>query len=108
MLNRDDILAAVDLPRESVAVPEWGGTVMVKTLTGRERDRFELSCQGATRDNIRATLAALACCDENGVPLFTPADIPALGEKSAAALDRIFDVAARLNRIGAPEVEKKD
>ena len=42
-LNREAILAAEDLPRELVEVPEWGGAVYVRALTGAERDQFEAS-----------------------------------------------------------------
>ncbi len=43
MLSRDQILGASDLPTETVDVPEWGGQVIVRSMTGAERDRFELS-----------------------------------------------------------------
>ena len=41
ILNKAAILAAEDLKTETVAVPEWGGEVRVRTLTGTERDAFE-------------------------------------------------------------------
>ena len=60
-LSREDILKAEDLPTEEVPVPEWGGSVLVRGLTGRERDLFETSMmvrQGAQfipdAKNIRA------------------------------------------------------
>ena len=42
-LTRDEILGADDLKTESVKVPEWGGTVLVRELTGAERDEWEAS-----------------------------------------------------------------
>ena len=41
ILTRDQILQANDLVTETVEVPEWGGSVFVKSLTGVERDQFE-------------------------------------------------------------------
>ena len=41
LLSRDDILNADDLTIETVAVPEWGGEVNVKTLTGAEKDKWQ-------------------------------------------------------------------
>ena len=38
---RESIIAANDLKRESVEVPEWGVTVYVRTMTGEERDQYE-------------------------------------------------------------------
>jgi len=101
MLSREAILQADDLPREAVAVPEWGGELYVRTLTGTERDRLEASLQGkkdrVDLENVRARFAVLTICDEQGTRLFTHADISKLGKKSAAALDRVFAVAQRLN-----------
>jgi len=44
--------------------------------------------------------------DENGKRLFRYADVEALGQKSAAALDRIFDVAMSLSGMRDEEVEE--
>lgn len=106
MLTRDQILAADDLKRQAVAVPEWGGDVYVRMLTGGERDAFEVSAELKDRKNIRAKLLSLTVCDEAGVRLFTDADILALTGKSAAALERLFEAAMKLNRIGAKDVEE--
>ena len=110
MLTREAILGADDLPREKVDVPEWGGAVYVRTMTGAERDKYEAELL-ATEDktarlvNIRARLAGLTVCDEAGKRVFADGDIEALGAKSAAALDRIFPVAMRLNGLSATDVE---
>ena len=111
MLNRDTILKADDLPRELVEVPEWGdGGVWVRTLKGCERDSFEQSLVGKKQkmslENVRARFAVLTICDESGTRLFTDADAKALGDKSAAALDRVFAVAQRLNGFSSDDVEE--
>jgi hypothetical protein len=110
---RDDILAADDLPREPLVVPEWSGkTVFIRTLSGTERDAFEASNvkqKGRTaefsRANLRARLAVLVVCDSEGKRIFGDDDASALGRKSGAALDRIFDVANRLNRLSEQAAE---
>ena len=38
LLSKSAILCANDLQTEDVDVPEWGGTVRVRSFTGRERD----------------------------------------------------------------------
>ena len=43
LLSRDEILAASDLTKELVEVPEWGGSVYVRAMTGTERDSYEES-----------------------------------------------------------------
>lgn len=112
-LNRDDILKADDIGRELVPVPEWGGDVYVKGMTGAERDKFEASIveqrgkkQNLNMTNIRAKLASLTICDEQGKRLFTEADIAKLSEKSASALQRVFAIAQRLSGIGDADVEE--
>jgi hypothetical protein len=113
MLNRDDILKAQDLKTEIVPVPEWGGDVIVRGMTGAERDKFEASIvqtKGKDRTlnmtNIRAKLAGLTVCDEQGKRLFTEADIVQLAGKSAAVLQRIFMVAQKLSGIGEQDVKE--
>ena len=110
MLNRDLILSSDDLPKELVQVPEWSGEVWVKTLSGTERDAFEQSMVSKKKDkpnmeNVRARFAVLTICDEQGVRLFAHSDAAALGKKSAAALDRVFAVAQRLNGFSQEDAE---
>jgi hypothetical protein len=44
--------------------------------------------------------------DDQGKRIFTDEDIEALGNKNAAPLDRICDVARRLSGMGRAEKEK--
>jgi hypothetical protein len=107
ILSKDAILAADDLPRETVSVPEWGGEVLVRTMSGTDRDAFEASLleKDGRMENVRARLVALTLCDPQGDRLFDDSEIAALGRKSARALDRVFAVAQRLNGIGVEQVD---
>ena len=117
ILTRDQILGAEDLKRELVEVPEWGGSVFVRAMMGTERDSYEESVlqisqngKGVTAKPILAAMRAKLCArcivDESGARLFTDEDVDALGTKSAAALDRVFAVAQRLNAIGDKDLEE--
>lgn len=113
LLSRDQLLAATTLPRETVPVPELGGEVCVRGLTGAERDQFEqemLATRGKKTSmnlaNIRARLVTLAAVDEAGARLFTPADVEALGLVRADVLDRLFAVAQRLSGLRDNDVEE--
>ena len=107
ILSRDAILGAQDVVTEVVDIPEWGGQVYVRGLTGTERDRFESSITDQSDPkrakvnlrNFRAKLVVLSTYDADGNRLFAEADLLALGQKSAAALQRIFKVAQRLSGI---------
>ena len=108
ILSKSEILEADDLPRELVEVPEWGGALYVRTMTGSERDAFEAAILGKNNagfKNIRARLTALTTTDEAGNRLFEEGEVDALGKKSAAALDRVFSVAQRLNSMTQQDVE---
>ena len=113
ILTREQILQADDLKRETVAVPEWGGEVMVRCLTGAERDEFEtalIEFRGKNYNirlaNARARLTSLSVIDEDGQRLFSEADVVSLGQKSAAALDQVFDVAQRLSGLKPKDMEE--
>ena len=107
ILSKDAILAADDLPRETVNVPEWGGEVLVRSMSGTDRDAFEASLieKDGRMENVRARLVALTLCDAQGDRLFDDSEIVTLGRKSARALDRVFSVAQRLNGIGVEQVD---
>ena len=111
LLSKESILAAQDTATDVVAVPEWGGAVRVRGLTGVERDAFESAVvQRNGKDvrtntrNIRARMVVLSVIDEAGARMFSFHDIEALGEKSARALDRIFAVAMRLSGLRDEDV----
>ncbi len=109
LLTKDQILAQDDLKSEIVSVPEWGGEVKVCTMSGFARDRFEAGITGknggTNMSNIRAKLAAATITDEAGKLLFDEADIIKLGNKSCAALDRVFEAAQRINLISNSDVD---
>ena len=111
-LTRDAILSVSDLATESVPVPEWGGDVLVKTLTGAERDAFEQACENAKKGKsialkeLKARLVAMAVCDERGAALFTAKDIPDLNKKNSKAIDRLFKAAQRLSGLSNDDVEQ--
>lgn len=113
VLSRDAILGASDIKTRTVSVPEWGGEVLVGTMSGEARDSWEQSLirKVGTKSepnliNIRARLVASTVVDEEGKRLFSEADVEALGRKSAAALERVCKVAQALNGLGDSELEE--
>ena len=112
-LTKDQILEANDLQSESVTVPEWGGDVLVRTMTGADRDAFEASMITTLPDgtrkpnmaNMRAKLVALTVVDEAGNRVFDVTDVDRLALKSASALERVFAAAQRINGLGAQAEE---
>ncbi|ARK96168.1 hypothetical protein [Burkholderia pseudomallei] len=112
ILNRAAILAANDLATVTVDVSEWGGAVIIRSMTGAQRDAYETSLM--TKDasgrytidteNMRAKLVIFTAVDETGTPLFTLDDLPALASKNAAVIERMFVAAQRINGLSKDAV----
>src|ERR1051326_4804058 len=112
LLTRDDILAVQDRANEVVDVPEWGGSVTVRALSGTERDRYQngmlksgrndrggIEIPAVDADTMHATLVSLSIVDSEGKRMFADKDVLTLGDKSGAALDRVYNVALRLSGL---------
>jgi len=116
-LTRDQILSKRTLHLERVPVPEWAenGTseVCVRRFSARTKQHLgELLAAASKRgeqlpNNWYATVCALAMCDETGQRIFTdPKDVQELGEDDADVLERVYQVAARLNGLTADAAEE--
>lgn len=99
-LSKEQILSASDLPREKVSVPEWGGDVFVRVMTGTERDKLISNC-----DSYR--LLSITLCDEEGKRLFTDTDVEALSAKSFKVIDNLVQVALRINKLAPDDREQE-
>lgn len=114
VLTRDEIFAADDQKVEAVYVAEWGGEVLVRSLTGSERDNYEQSIieqrkGGDVRyrfDNARAKLCVLSVVDETGKRLFSHDDIPKFGSKNSNAVQKVFNKARELSGLSEEDIEE--
>jgi hypothetical protein len=111
-LTREQLLAKQELKVEKVKLSV--GDIYVRQMTGREKNRFELTLGHweddvqsqagqkyvRTLEDFRAKLAVHTVSDKAGVLLFKPDDWSALSENMGAAdLERIADAAQKLNAI---------
>jgi hypothetical protein len=113
ILNKDQIRAKKDLVVEEVYISQWEDSVLVRSITSKERDLFEeqsVQRRGKSYEanvkNIRARLVALVVVDEQGNRIFADEDISWLGDKNAAALDTIWTVARRLAAFSKEDVDE--
>ena len=126
ILTREDIIGYKTLKREKVVIPEIkeGAVVFISEMTAADRDEFEyetfikgnpdvgigIDTKDKTKmlspmKNIRAALVAKTAVDENGKRLFTSKDVEALGKIAAKPIDRMFEVAQRLNGMKKEDLE---
>ena len=114
VLSKEAILSATDAVVQSVEVPEWGGGVFLRVMSGTELDAFETVTRGNGNGsppnlmNLRARLAAVTLCDAKGLRLFTDQDAVELGRKNGVVLDRIFDASYALNKMGQVGIERAE
>lgn len=102
-LTKEQIFSADDRRYEVVDIPEWGGKLRLKSITGVERDAYEkksLIRKGDQQEvnimNLRARLVVMCAVDEHGAPVFGPNDVMTLSSKGAAPLARAFEACQRL------------
>ncbi len=114
-ISRDALKAAADapLPRETVHVPELGGTVTLQGMGGRQRDAWERSLvvgKGRRRDvntdNIRARLVCQCALADDGSRLLTDEDAEWLGKLRVDVLNRLYSAAQKLCGVTDEDVEE--
>ena len=102
MLSREELLSKRPKP---VEVSLSGGTsVFVRSFDGLEREQFEQQCRGYSEDptqySIRALLTVYCVCTQDGIRLFTDADLPEVSKMDWVVLDAIYNQAAEFNKLG--------
>lgn len=92
--------------KKIVEIPEMGGSVIVQSMTARERGAYELQfIDKAGNHNPRMAaksrelMTIASCVDEQGNKLFTPEDVEMLSGWDQIVLDRIYLAANELREV---------
>jgi len=106
LLTREQIKGVNDTTLTEVEVPEWGGSVFVRSLSGGDvaklRDRF-----AKTKEDDKFALMLVACvCSEDGAQLFDESDIGWLREKNMRVLLSLVNECNAANGFDDDETEK--
>lgn len=111
LLDKAAILAAQDVHYEIIPVPEWGGDVRIRSITGRDRADLERWFQKSVEDKsgmnqaeLLAFMVSLCCVNQDGSRMFDNSE-EVLG-KSITAIELIGAAAMKLNAVGTKEVDK--
>jgi hypothetical protein len=114
-LSREQILSNTRVKTEKIDVPELGGEVFLRVMTGTERDEFDKlgydpstgKANGYNVTNYRACYASYVIAkDENGERMFGPQDVPALGQLPGSALERILGAGMVLNGMSGASLQE--
>jgi hypothetical protein len=104
MSLRDTILNANDLKEELVEVPEWGCSILVRSMTGKERSNlFSVAIDAKGKLDFEKAypviIIASAFDPETKEKVFTTADMELLNGKNAGAMEKVAKVAMRLSGL---------
>jgi len=115
VITREQFLKPMPRQKVDVQLPELGNgaVVPVWSLTAKERAQFErdmMNKSGKTSDarmrEVRERLVVACCRTDDGEPIFTLADVQAIGEQNAKLVERIVDAAMTLIGMKAPDLEE--
>ena len=108
------ITAAPARRKEDVPLPEYGDGCVIPVwgMTARERTEFEKSFTGKSGKTLddrvkefRERLVLACCKSDDGVAIFTPEDVAALGNTRADVLERIVNKCQELSGMTNADIE---
>jgi hypothetical protein len=119
IISRKEFKNKKDVVIEWVDLSEFfgdGAGLFVRTISAKERDRYERSLFNTDGDgvgkgkisleNARAKLLTHSVCDENGNLIFLDDDAEWLGEKSSRMVQIIVDKIQEINKMGDTELKE--
>ena len=116
-LNRDEILAMMDLTHKEITVPDsipvWGGKkLFIKQLTRGDQDNYLIRQFGSGKVKPTGTefdmvglyghdawLCSRVICDAEGNRIFTEADLPSLEEKSGEFIGWVAEQILKFSKM---------
>ena len=114
MLDKQAIFGANDIKTEEVFVEGWKGKVIVKGLTGNERDAWEQRIMESRKGDtgkydlrlLKARFVIASVVDAEGNRTFSEADVEQLNLKGAKSIQTVYDVGQRLSGLSNEEADK--
>jgi hypothetical protein len=111
-ITKDTLLGYKGPAPTPVDVPQLGGQVFLRVMSGTERDAFESESYKVNgksvelnRANFRARLLVKCLADEAGVRMLADDDAAALGKLPADLLDVLATKASAINGMSAKDCE---
>lgn len=116
MLTAEDIWSAKDIEERIVSIPQWGGSVRIRTLTKKQADAMQTQATSTDRYTKQPVvdndmLVALLFVESMVEPKITLEDYDRLRERSAVAvalLQREILAASGLSQLAVSEADKSN
>lgn len=99
LLSADDILGSEDIEIVDIKVPEWGGTVRIRGLSGDALSRYFEANKGRETADVTAKLLSMSIIREDGSLMFNEDQVERLKKKSNRALMRVQRAVLKLNGL---------
>lgn len=100
MLTAEEILSADDVQYRTVSVPEWRGSVRVRTLSADEVSDYLEAINGVQKRDALSIMVFRSLVKSDGSQLFTdPEQLGPLKRRSMAAFIRLQEVILELNGL---------
>ena len=112
--DADDVRNLDDYRFEVVVVPEWRRRFRVGSMTAKQRGAYDARMansrkgKGGVPADFREWIVAHCVHDESRNRLFGDGDVAMLGKRSVAALEKLFEVACRLNGLSKEDAEEAE
>lgn len=118
VLTREQVKAAARRPGVPVPCPEWGGDVLVRSMSGAVLNRYMVRCttrEGESDDareqrlaDLYAWLVAQCCVDAAGARLFNLHDVDDLQQMDGAPILRLVSRIRELTGLGEKVEERTE
>ena len=108
VLSAADILGVEDCKLKEVKVPEWGGSVYLKVMSGADRNPLEQMWMNADQTptlDLAVQLLVVTLVDADGNRLFNEEQAKGLVNKNAVVLQRLMNEAFKHNGMDAESLE---
>ncbi len=89
LTNAEEIISSEDFRYQDVEVPEWGGTVRIRSLSAKQRDTLARKIKADGESEASEMMVVMCVVDEAGRRIFEFKDIERLKGKSTVPIARI-------------------
>lgn len=107
LLTKEQILGADDRNNTTVEVPEWGGSVKVRSMSGAEAEKYTEIVSEEDRSGVAnlALLIAMCAVDGDNKAMFpNEDDIKALANKDINVLNTVAQACMKVNGFDQEKV----